>query len=81
MNYSASLPYMNGGTCSNVIGVGLTLEINANETTKNQLPLSITLNKKFICKCPPEFEGDQCEVRINNSRIDVYIIMQCNLLT
>lgn len=61
---------MNGGTCSNNVGVDLSLEIISNGTVGNQLSISNPPNKKFICKCPPEFEGTQCEVSIkSNQRI------------
>ena len=62
MNYCASQPCMNGGLCSNNFEVGMQHDIDSNKTNDNQLPFQHIMNKKFICNCPPEFEGIQCEV-------------------
>ena len=58
---------MNGGSCSNNVDVGFQHHINSNETKDNQLRFPNIMNKKFICNCPPEFEGTQCEVGENKS--------------
>lgn len=56
---------MNGGSCSNNVVVALPFHNNSEEAIENEESLvPKVLNKKFLCKCPPEFEGIQCEVGI-----------------
>ena len=67
---------MNGGSCSNNV-VATSLSVRLNETMTNGSKASQNLDKKFICKCLPEFEGAQCEVKIHFSKS---IINTCNLI-
>ena len=41
-----------------------------NETNDSNFSASTVDNKKFICKCLPEFQGSQCEV--NSLQLDTH---------
>ena len=62
INYCASFPCMNGGSCSNNVLPSLSFDVAVNEITTNGSSLINPVDKKFVCKCLPEFEGLQCEV-------------------
>ena len=60
INYCASFPCMNEGSCSNVILSSPSFD--KNETVRNNSSRSEMENKTFLCNCPPEYYGSQCEV-------------------
>ena len=63
IDYCASLPCMNGAMCSNVPSRGmLNNAIETHEATAINVSSNSPIRQPFLCKCPPQFHGVECEV-------------------
>ena len=63
IDYCASLPCMNGAMCSNVPSRGmLNNAIETHKAMASNVSSNSPIRKPFLCKCPPEFHGAECEV-------------------
>ena len=79
IDYCASLPCMNGAMCSNVLSRGmLSNAIETHEAMATNVSSNFPIRKPFLCKCPPEFHGAECEVsEIVYNYIRLFYKRQC----